>query len=479
MPMMPDANRQWFVYFKDKEMGPFAEADVHSKLKNGELDTSAYVFTEGMSDWSLVSDAPVFTAKGPTVSAESAAQGTGAVANVAPVTKEVLGGNVSSTTVQKTVPAKAEPTQIKAAAPAKAATGDSSKSTKRRRILLYSLLALVIIAAAGQYAMNSINGTGPEPIAPMTPPPTQQAAPEGTATAVETPAAKASIDWNELKAFRKTEDSKGPPFRIAAQTLGETRPVVIGVLSPLLKMESIKIAIYPDNDRNLMSVARIWTFKVPVIDGYFSVGPLHVDGEEMPIGRYHLMLAGNGAYMGEVTFDVGTWPAANKVTEIQGQLQKDRSVLAEKERTSLELKFREVSAAIDQLKLHGQVAAKGPKFNAEWMRLAKPWRTNLLKAIEDQRAVMTGPMFYNAPQSHLYALMIETLRTQESLDVASSGGAKAMAAKKIKSLGQLWSDLNSQQNQVSGEIQILGNTAVGPFKLDANVVKKQLLEGNG
>ena len=57
--MTPDPNRQWFVYYKDKEMGPFSEADVHAKLKNKELDNSAYLFTEGMSDWALVDEIPV------------------------------------------------------------------------------------------------------------------------------------------------------------------------------------------------------------------------------------------------------------------------------------------------------------------------------------------------------------------------------------------------------------------------------------
>src|SRR3712207_4100024 len=65
--MKPDRSRQWFVYHNEKEMGPFAESDMHVKLQSGEIDQTAYVFTEGMSDWALVSETPVLGEREPSL----------------------------------------------------------------------------------------------------------------------------------------------------------------------------------------------------------------------------------------------------------------------------------------------------------------------------------------------------------------------------------------------------------------------------
>src|SRR5688500_1813783 len=57
--MTPDPQRQWFVYFKEQEMGPFSERELQGKTRSGEITDSAYVFTEGMADWASLADTPV------------------------------------------------------------------------------------------------------------------------------------------------------------------------------------------------------------------------------------------------------------------------------------------------------------------------------------------------------------------------------------------------------------------------------------
>lgn len=58
--MNPDSNREWFIYFKEKEMGPLPESQVKLRFTQGEFDGTAFVFTEGMSDWVAIDEVEVF-----------------------------------------------------------------------------------------------------------------------------------------------------------------------------------------------------------------------------------------------------------------------------------------------------------------------------------------------------------------------------------------------------------------------------------
>jgi hypothetical protein len=189
-----------------------------------------------------------------------------------------------------------------------------------------------------------------------------------------------------------------------------------------------------------------------------------------------VLVSANQVFLGQVNFDVGSWPSEERLTEIRTQLQKERLVLAEKERSALELKVREINSAVDQLKQFGANASAGTQGAAEWARVSKPWRETLLRALEDQRLVMAGPMFYPEAQSKLYEFMSETLRMQEALDIRATQGGTALFERRKKSLGRLWTDLGTLQGAVTGEIQLLGQSGVGPLKLDAEIVKRQLLE---
>lgn len=479
-------------------MGPFTEAEVQSKLRSGELDTTAYVFSEGMSDWALVGETDVFAAKGPAIASAGPAP-TPTPGPAAPsepkaetIGQPVVKESISAGPAKSAVKVSAEPTlaKVKAEPAPKAAKKSGGGRPPVRRAVLYSLLGVVIVFSGVFYWIDQ-GGHVPflsdllNPSSKILPPPSPTPKPPlavgenqevSTATAAApAPKPPRGFDWNELRDFRKTEDPKGPPFRIASHSLGDTRPVILGALSPLIRSGFVRVAIFPDNEKNLMPVAKIWTLVVPVLDGYFSVGPLNIEGAELPAGRYHLMAAAGESFLGEVTFDVGAWPSTDKLNELQLQLQQERKVLAEKERSALELKFREAAAAVDQLRLHGRSASLGPKGAKEWQRVSKPWRTNMLKALEDQRLVMGGPMFYADIQGRLYRLMVDTLKMEEALDMSSKGGPKAVLAARKKSLGQLWTELSQTQTALSGEIQILGQSAVTALRIDPEVIKKQLV----
>ncbi|MBS1983789.1 MAG: DUF4339 domain-containing protein [Bdellovibrionales bacterium] len=480
--MTPDPNRQWFVYYKDKEMGPFSEADVHAKLKNKELDNSAYLFTEGMSDWALVDEIPVLAppaAPAPAAPVTPAATFTPSAEKSAPAQQKETIGVAAST---KKATQKSEPTAQVPKSEAAPAAAPAKKPAIRRGVLYTLLGAVVIIAGISKYLDMASTPTPNEtkPTAklanPALAPSATQTPATGQSTLEATRPATKTFDWSELADFRKNQDPKGPPFRIANRVLADSHPVIMGVLSPLIRSNSLRVAIYPDNERNLMPVGKIWRLNVEVIDGYFSVGPLNIEGAELPPGRYHVMLASHEGFLGEVNFEVGTWPTPEKVNEIQLALQKERSSLAEKERGVIETKLREVAGAIEQLKLYGRSATMGPRGLKEWQRGSQPWRATLLKALDEQRGVMSGPMFYGDVESKIYNLMFESLKMQEALDIYSKGGAKALQSAKKKNLGQLWTELSSLQSSVEGEVRILGQTAVGPLKLDPEVVKRQLLE---
>lgn len=476
-------------------MGPFNEADVHVKLKGGDLDPTAYVFTEGMSDWTVISDAVVF-AKAPAVSAgatETKLSTPEPAAPQAAVHTEKISAAPSSTKVARSV----EPT-VQQSVKSDAKT-EKKKTPASRRVLVYSLLLILVAIAGFFYATDptmqlpfGLGGGGGE--AKINTPKRRETAPEdgapvpapqnGTGTAATsaapaTPQAVAvakDLDWNELREFRKTENPKGAPFRTATQTLAGSRPVIVGVLSPLVKFESVKVAVFPDNEKNLMPVAKVWIMKVPVLDGYFSFGPLNVEGAELPAGEYHVLVASGDSFLGEVGFEIGTWPAADKLAEIQAQIQKERTVLGERERSALEVKFREANAALEQLRLHGRSAASGVKGAKEWKRVSKPWATSMVSALEDQRTVMGGPMFYPDVQGKLHDFMFRTYQMYGALDLYSRGGAKALAKERKKSLGQLWQELDGTQSALAGEIQILGQKGVTNLRIDSEIIKAQLLE---
>jgi uncharacterized protein (AIM24 family) len=48
----------WYVAFGGQQSGPFAEEQLAGDIRAGRVDPSAFVFTEGMSEWQAVRDVP-------------------------------------------------------------------------------------------------------------------------------------------------------------------------------------------------------------------------------------------------------------------------------------------------------------------------------------------------------------------------------------------------------------------------------------
>ncbi len=553
MQLTPDSLRQWYVYFQEKEMGPYRESELSQKLAIKEIALSAYVFTEGMTDWALASDTPVLTmatvrdTPAPAVTVASSAPKASIEKKeekkleVLSVSQPNIGSvvekkeKVAEKSVEKNTSGSWErpsfsesgmesssvnASQVRSLSAQKTQKGDrkdkeglqeeNTRAATRRFTLstfkfpklkpsVYAIPLILLTSIGGgyYYATNvgyipyvsdflgvvlgkSVKAPKSKKVAKKieeAPPPVQtpEVVEEKAVQSSESSGTKSrDVNWDELQSFRKNQDPKAPPYRLASATLGSDRPVLIGVVSPLLRGTFVRVAVFPQSDRNLMAIPRLWEFRVPVADGYFAVGPLTIDGGKLPPGRYNVLVQMGQSYLGDTSFEVGTWPTGSDLTSRQSQLQKEKMALAEKERSAIEAKMREVSAAIGQLKVYGRYAGQGVKGAKDWKKLSKPWKDAFMKALQYQRSVVAGPMFYAKIQNDIYVLMGQLLRVYEALDTQSTGGAKEVQKKYKKGIAQIWTDLAKDQNNVSGEIQILGQKALPSLQIDMNVVKAQL-----
>src|SRR5688572_28491084 len=46
--------QQWYVAVAGQQQGPMSTADVNARLRAGQLDRSAHVFTQGMASWETI-----------------------------------------------------------------------------------------------------------------------------------------------------------------------------------------------------------------------------------------------------------------------------------------------------------------------------------------------------------------------------------------------------------------------------------------
>lgn len=484
--MQADPQRQWFVYFREKEMGPLSETEVAAKLKAGELDSSAYLFTEGMTDWTPLDDINVFRVPAPAPAQPAPSATSAAIAAPAAATT----ATASAAIKPKSEEARkaSEPTII----PAKldeltnVSAPSAKKPAKKSRPLVVAALSAAIVASAVYYWVDQM------PAATTPPPVTKKASPTPLAsvdvvanpdasgapaigTTVE-PAAAAKFDWSDLLAARKSRDTKQGAFRISKKTLGGDRPIIVGAVSPLLEAKSLWVMVYPDNERNLLPVMKVWTFHVPVVDGLFSVGPLHLEGEPLPPGIYHMRAALDGKDLDKVGFEHGTWPAPTEVADRQAKLQQERALFAQKEKASLEQKMQAVSEVLSQLQSFTPKASLGPKRRKEWSAVAVVWEKNFRNRMNEQHEILLGPMFYPELQGKLYDFMAEAYKVYQAMDEVSVKGLKAFVAKDRRGLGGRWVVLRKAEEALAGEIRVLGDSAVQQLKIDEETLKRQLIE---
>ncbi len=495
--MQSDPQRQWFIYFKEKEIGPISESDVAGRFTAGEIDGTAYVYTEGMPDWILVSELPLFTKTATLQSVKPTGLSSDPMPNF----------EAEEMTFEPAAPASA-PTSVKRSAdptlqqnPVVAATVPprSTKSEVSRKKFSASTLALALLAIClvGYYfyiqqnpsfpnskaipkTQDVISGTQESPLADKQVPPV---APIATMPAAKSSAAN-SFGWDELLALRNSTDKSSPPFIVSAKHLGDMRPILVGAVSPLLKAEALSLAIFPDNERTLMVLPKVWMLKVPVVDGLFSAGPLNIDGAEIPPGTYHVMarfysnITTAKSYLGEVTFEAGAWPSSAELSKQQQNILTERASYAQKEKAALDAKLVEVNAAVGELKELGKVAAQGPKALKAWIRVSAPWIQKINSATQQQAAVQRDPAFYGEAQSKLYEFMKLLSKTYTALSLSAREGPKMMTQKTGRGLGQWWAELSTAHQQLVGEVQTLSTTPSMDLKINDELVKHQLLETN-
>jgi hypothetical protein len=527
-----DPKRPWFIYFNEKEMGPFPENVVVAKFHSGEIDNTAYVYTEGMTDWALYKDTPVLAQQQqqqqqpqPQKSTSTSSSGGFSVpqksqisrvsqvavvpiggntglhesSKVAPVpsgvTQTGLGNAVSISASTKTentqksvvTNIKEAPSPAPKAQPAKPASGGIFKNlnfklqvNQRQKVMLVGVL-VVLLATIG-LQISGFLGTSPEVqndsdsqvaeetgSAQNTPQKVAKANPEkaqGNPETAVTPAAAppqlgageglSEAEWRELDEFRANKDTKSAPYRLANRVLGQERPIIVGVVSSLIPVDEVAVAVFPENSRSLMLIPKIWLFKATVSSGYFSVGPLTADGQNLLPGTYNVMVQAADKFLGETKFEVGTWPSVEKLGEINAQNQSKRSELAAQEKQALEAKFKEVIAAFEQLRIKGVSATKGKKGAKEWASFSKSWVANLRKAMSQQGQVVAGPMFYESTQRDLLKLINQMKVLFESYQIVADGGPKALARAKRKDLGKQIADLTKAQMSLEQVIKTLG-----------------------
>jgi hypothetical protein len=547
--LTPDPQRQWFVYFNEKELGPFAEKELLTKIAQGEFDTSAYVFTDGMTDWALVSDTPVLYKSGPGVAAGAgenwkeqstksivAAQGpldnpfddlihegdsppvratSGLPSEAKAVTRTnpVQGPTDSAKVTSKAQVSHTSETNTKSGSMARslsgapeeapkvgaeptlrtATTGTNTKvvqkpASKPNRTLLLVLL-LVVVGAAAYYWQNQMQGsldlpsevvneTQPEGESPQNTE-AQGAAPEIVKSPKVEPTSGAGagisdVDWAKLKEFRAVKEQKGPTYMLSPNAIGGKFPIVVGALSPLIESEQVHLAVFPDPERSLMAIPKIWYLRASSLDGFFSAGPLNLDGKELPPGRYIVLVQTTDGLLGETSFELGLWPDPTRLAEIKTTMTAEMKTLAGQEREALVAKLKEIKAALAQLKAKSQAAVRGPRGAPEWKAFSKAWYESLLKAIRDQRSVTVGPMFYPAEQLKLLNFMENVRALQESFALVSRGGAKLLAKTRNQNLGKELAAINKEEATITSDFASLDKITAQPLVISVENVKKGL-----
>src|SRR4051812_6215463 len=52
--------KKWFVYLGDHHEGPLSLSEIQSKMAQGQVTASNYVWAEGMPDWKIMTDVSAF-----------------------------------------------------------------------------------------------------------------------------------------------------------------------------------------------------------------------------------------------------------------------------------------------------------------------------------------------------------------------------------------------------------------------------------
>jgi hypothetical protein len=455
--MSVDPNRQWFVYFKETEMGPFAEPEMIKKIKAGEFDGTAFVYTDGMSDWELIKDTQLQDLLG-------------SVAQVNHETQDFSGDKIVKEQISSVV---SEPIK----APFQTSSVESPSSQKKSIIGFKPLVAVlfVVLVAAG-YLFNRdlidgyITGANSERIIDLS---------DTIDTQSTNPAADqdTSVNWSELDAFVRIQDPQGPSFRIAEKTLAGMRPIIVGALSPMLKMERLTLAVFPDGERSLYGIAPVWIWDVGVHDGYFSAGPHLNSGGDLLPGRYRVLIAAKGKFLGDVGFELGVFPIGDELAAKKAESQKLLVETSAQERSSLKTRIQSADSIMKRATAMEPLALDRQGKRRAWLEQRGTVITELGQLRDMQYKVMTGPMFYYSEQSELMALVRSLEAYLEALEFYSFGGPEHVKLKSNTTVQALKGAASEAWQKLQVTIKdIDARESFEPLRLDAEVIKARVLE---
>jgi RNA polymerase sigma factor (sigma-70 family) len=326
--------RQWFVYDKEREQGPFFEEELHHKIKAREFSGEAYVYTEGMSDWALIKDTPVLSDENPIENQKNQN-----LPRMEIKSKDIV---LTSQMIESfEAPTISDPVE-------------NLQSTKAEKqplpkkdswLLLKTAIVFLVLSALGFMIYDKRSLLTQKWYSMIH----NQSAVVSSNTTNTTPEKSTNSDWERLKNFHLESTAKGPSFILDSSEYFGEFPIIKGALSPLLQFDNVKVAFFPDSTKSLLTVPFVRYMKVPVWDGFFTFGPVHDKSRALPPGRYNILIANENTFLGEASFELGRWPTQPKLVEIEKKLFNDRQVLAKKELDILKKKSIELNEAEKQL----------------------------------------------------------------------------------------------------------------------------------
>lgn len=540
--LQKDPNRQWFVYFKEKEFGPLAESIVHEKFQCGEFSEEAYVFSEGMDDWELLKEINVFNAGSvgsalesspgeasaqqsitartslsesdqpgiteskiePEMSMESEREITQFeevdVSSSVPVENTLSDSVEEDTNVeQQALPSSSfDPAinvekinegiedsqqpgieQVKVSPRAvETRTSRTRGPSKILRFLLSMVLAMTLAYSAWVFLKNPIMNFVQEIFPSVgTVKGSEDVVPDDTAgVSPETVPAKPSL-WEELAAVKNpAAGGEAPAFGISSHLLDSTRPVIVGALSSQYEVDEIKIAFYPNSEKSLLSFPQVWTGVVPVLEGYFTFGPISYSGGALPPGLYHVMAYAGTEFLGEIDLQVGEWPNDEKVLEYNNKKIQQSALRRASEQEEIAELFNQTTTLQQQLNIYKKIAFVGPKNYKQFLSKIEDWNAKFIPFIQKQYKRQFQPSFYPQSQALLYDYLVEILDFRDSLTMLSRGGRALLYKEKKLQPGTIDKEMLAVQQKLNGEILVMKDTEAVEPKVSIEDVKRYLEE---
>ncbi len=521
--MTPDENREWYIYFNEKEMGPVTETQLKTRFEGGELDSSAFVFTEGMSDWTAIDEVKFLTAAangeisgeinseiqgrglssgqrahddfGVSESREYPEQDDDAIANLHQdqnLSVETLGAAPSELGVRD----NDQPDFLRLASSAVEDAYEKSIPVRGKlrflRLAILGFIGLVLIGVFLNYVTvtkpgrpeflklilgekNSLSSSG-DAVAPSDAGATQ--VPDGTAAIPATTADSTRVSdliWGELYALRKNKSSQGVAYRLSSEFFSPTRPILTGAVSSLIEGDKIHLVVFPELAQNLMGSPRFWWLSVPLVDGYFAAGPLSLEGAPLPVGIYKVLAQVDGRFLGEVSFEVGSFPTGPELVVAQKDLQNSYLMAAAKEQKMIEEIFRSLEGLYEALRQNSaKYALKGKARRAAWVKSKSDWNSAFEKVVLliNRGATLT---YFPEVQTKLTDFSKELLHVLGMMDLYNTQGRKAFEKRAGARYSDVWNGLNKDKDFLKSDVANLEGQGVTAPTVDTDLLKANLL----